>query len=295
MAAADSIFPQNVNISLIFPRNETYDSTSGILPVIFSLTNKAYAVNLYPDIAVTIARSSGEGNDTALHRTLFMDNPFKQFDTSLGIITTSGDTIYLYTAVPQMTGYEGTFYLGYSMSLLALLFRNDSDALIPSKDFAPMSDGSLGFTLKRGTGTSLADFVAGTANTSCADVPFAWPLTIIDVETRACNADQEMEDPGVTCAYLANNTLGVVADYDGDQPFVNMSTIGFGCAPTMDAAAAAAVASGIVNASCGPPGNITCPANATGGPYSNMAPVSAPGLAAAMAIVLGAVAGAVLL
>ncbi|CAK7207994.1 hypothetical protein SEUCBS139899_010828 [Sporothrix eucalyptigena] len=176
---------------------------------------------------------------------------------------------------------------------MTLVSNNDTRGFSTALD-TPLSYGSLGFTLKKGNGNSLADLVAGTANTSCADVPFLWPLSVVNVLNEGCKTHSP-RSPGVTCAYLANNTLGVVADYDEDEPFVNMTTTGFGCAPTIDAAAAAVVESKIWNATCGHPGNITCPANFTGGPHSNLAPVAVPGLAVAMAVVMGAAAGAVLL
>ncbi|ERS95460.1 hypothetical protein HMPREF1624_07976 [Sporothrix schenckii ATCC 58251] len=285
MAAADNNFPQYVNISIIFPRNETYDSTSGILTVIFSLTNKANAINLYPEMSVNISRSSGEENNTQVQTELFLDNPQQLSPNSIGHITTSGDNVYLYTALPAMLGYEGTFHVDYSISLAAMVASNDTRGFVSAVD-TPASYGSFGFTLKRGAGASLADLVTGTANTSCANVPFAWPVSVVGIEDEGCKLHVNSV-PGVTCAYLDSTTLGIVADYDEDKPFVNMTTTTFGCAPTMDAAAATTVVSGIWNASCIHSGNISCPA-------SNLATISAPSLAAAMAVVLGAMAGAML-
>ncbi|CAK7227469.1 hypothetical protein SBRCBS47491_006578 [Sporothrix bragantina] len=293
MAAADNNFPQYINISLIFPRNETYDSTSGILPVIFSLTNKANAINLYPDMSVNISRSSGEGNNTQMQTELFLDNPQQLSPNSIGLVTTSGDNVYLYTTLPAMLGYEGTFHVDYSVSLATMVASNDTRGFVSAVD-TPASYGSFGFTLKKGAGASLADLVAGTANTSCANVPFAWPVSVVGIENEGCKLHVNRV-PGVTCAYLDSTTHGVVADYDEDKPFVNMTTTAFGCAPTMDAAAVVTVVSGIWNASCIHSGNITCPANIPGAPHSNLATVYAPGLAATMAVVLGAMAGAMLL
>ncbi|CAK7233391.1 hypothetical protein SEUCBS140593_008587 [Sporothrix eucalyptigena] len=108
--------------------------------------------------------------------------------------------------------------------------------------FTPSSYGSLGFTLKKGTGASLTDLVAGTANTSLG-VPMS----------RRC--------PG--------------------KP-------GFGCAPTMDKAAAAAVESNVAALSCFLPGSTAvCGANATNVPHSGFTPIYVPGVAAVMTTITG--------
>ncbi|CAK7206889.1 hypothetical protein SEUCBS139899_009696 [Sporothrix eucalyptigena] len=232
---------------------------------------------------------------------LYLDNPLlDSYDASLNSVTYSGDNVYVYFAALNMIGREGAFYLRYSIDLWTGMPETKPYLGEYYSGFEPVSSlsyGSIGFTLKNGSGASLTDLVAGTANTSCADVPLSWPLTITKLVNQTCSETVPIfTKPGETCVFLSNDTQGVVADYDGPYPFVNMTTTGYGCAPTMDKAAAAAVESTMAVQACFAAGNTTtCITNSTGVPNNGFTTVSVPGVAAMMTIVMGIVTGALLI
>lgn len=302
VAAADNVFPQQVNISLVFPRNETYDASSGTLPVIFAFTNPAYAVLLRPLVGLRIFSGENISKSGTLDRgVLELRNPVNNYDGP-GDASYSGDLVFLHHPTLNLIGREGVFSLRYSIDITTGVPPNGTPPDGSGSGITPRtisSYGSLVYTMKKGVGASLSDLVVGTANTSCANVPLSWSLAVTNMLNRSCDGSKDLQLPIFpdTCAFLANDTQIVVADYDGSPPFVNITTTGSDCAPTMDTAAAAAVESTVAALACSAavPSTTPCGTNSTDVPHSGITPISVPGVAAIMAVVMGVATGALLL
>lgn len=315
MAAADD-YPQQVNFSLVFPRNETYDISSGVLPVIFAVTNTHYAIQLWPLIGFSISNHTDHTLGYYEAGMLELPDPKSEnpADKSSSV-TYSGDTTYLHYTAMNVTELEGTWSLQYYIDFTGGV--NITPAPMTGTASHTLSSyGSIAFTTLNGTGASLNDLVGGTANTSCAAVPFSQSVTVTNVlQNQTCDGwDPNWvytggDKPRPSCPVLANNTQTVVADYDHTPPRVNMTTTGSGCAPTMDVTAASAIVSKMANLMIcfGPNSNASvratsCPPKQPPGsdaPNSGSLPIavsiSVPGLAAIMAVVVGVATGVLLL
>ncbi|KAL1914071.1 hypothetical protein Sste5344_000340 [Sporothrix stenoceras] len=319
MAVADDTFPQQVQLSLVFPRNETYDISSGVLPVIFAITNTHYANPLRPFIGVHIYNDTDTDPKPPSYELGFLDLVDLEKPTGAPIgITYSGDnTTYLHWPALNVTGLEGTWLLRYSVDVTGVV--PSRTYITPNESHILTSVGSIVFTTSRngngaaGVALSLdADGLArGTTNTSCAAVPFSQSVTVTDVvQNQNCEGRTPyiMGDPNplpiAQCPVLANDTQIVVADYGRVPNFVNMTTAGLRCAPTVDMAAASAIASKMANAMIcfGPNPNTSvqatsCPPRPLGSNVSNIASlltagsISVPGLAALMVVVVGIATG----
>lgn len=201
VAMAADTFPLEVQFSLEFPRhNETYDISSGVLPVIFSITNQHYANALSPIFDLIIFNETSVitkfNHMTGCYEYDFLELVVQEaavaYDPYLityGSDNSNNSITYLHHPALNVSGLEGSWYLVYSIELDAG-FRNDSSSdsnyIIP---YLWDSFGSIVFTTRKGTGASLdgTGLARATANTSCADVPFSQTVRLLDMlPNRTC-------------------------------------------------------------------------------------------------------------
>ncbi|CAK7205292.1 hypothetical protein SEUCBS139899_008061 [Sporothrix eucalyptigena] len=297
---------QQVNISLVYPRNETYDASTGVLPVVFAITNANYALTLHPFITLRIYDYANRSSDVL--EVAYVELTGFWYDSLSGGVTHSGDLVYLHHDTAVVSGLEGLWSLEYTISItygvpdasntsMTTTTANAANRSTPAPGFSYGSlfeYGSVVFSTKKGAGAAVPDLVTGTANTSCAAIPFSQQITVTDVLNEPCYDDISVPK---TCPVIANDTKPVEADHASTPQQVNITMTGYGCGPTVDASAALAISSSITSQLCfaQKTNGITCPPASTV-PANNAALlVSVPGMAKIVAGVVGAATATLLL
>ncbi|OAA60298.1 hypothetical protein SPI_05422 [Niveomyces insectorum RCEF 264] len=225
-AVAGYDVPQTVKFNLLFPRNETYGVTD-YMPVVFAISNTQDAGLLAPYVEFALFNfTDGDRNPSG----------YTNIDGGAPPLTTvnlsTSDPYYVSSYLASLAGQEGRWGLlwGLASRYCVASAPNETDLSIQVGYIG--DSGSVSFTTKKNAPPP--DLVAGTANTSCASVPYDHSINITGVLGPPMETDSYLYPFRGICPLCRRHVDSVSLSNSPDQLHTVDAAYGQGAWPLAD-------------------------------------------------------------
>ncbi|EPE09531.1 hypothetical protein F503_07307 [Ophiostoma piceae UAMH 11346] len=234
-AVAAVSFPATVDLTLVFPRNATYDA-SALLPIVFAFDNPEAVPLLQPDLWYTLWDASNDSASVANNRLVQPSTP----------ISTNDSFFLAIDSLDQLVGKAGSWRLQWNLDTVNCSSSTEGSTTA-STYLANSPIRSIYFTTTTDGSGAQPDIAAAATNTTCGTEAHANTIEFSISGTLTAGLSKPDGFDGTECAVQA----------DSEDEYAVPSS----CAVSLDDAAVASVSAAATQTACAASSPVvSCPA-----------------------------------